>query len=160
MTDKKFYEGKKFRDLKKEWYGKLSDRGFKDIEGGVEGHLLQGTSGTVSLRSLANKSAAHHGLKNDNAPREFDEVADSKNVDLLFMGGGKARYFHHASELAAQAFREGAIDELTCYSWQLHARGEGERSISNLTGVPRSQIRKHLAWLRENIMLRIDNEHR
>lgn len=159
MTDGKYYEGRAFRKLQKEWYAKAAES-FYDIEGGVEGHLLKGPTSTVTLRSLANKADAYHGLKGDRAPREFDEVADSENDDLQFNTGAKARYFHYAALLAAQAFREGVLSEAECYTWQLHAEGMGERVIAELTELPRSQIRKHLAYLKFNIQIRIDNEHR
>lgn len=161
MTDdSKYYEGRKFRKLQKEWYAKAAGTGFYDIEGGVEGHLLKGKSGSVSLRSLANKSQADHGLKGDKAPREFADVADSTNADLLFQGGSKARYYHYAQLISAQAFREGLLPDTVCYVWQMHAEGIGERTIATDLELPRSRIRKDLAQLRKNIKLRIDNEHR
>jgi len=160
VTEKRFFEGRDFRKLQEEWYGKAADSGFEDIEGGVDGHLLRGPTSTVSLRSLANKASVDHGLKGDRAPREFDEVAGSDNADLQFNTGAKARYYHHAALLAAQAFREGALPDVVCYAWQLHSQGESERDIAEDLEVPRSQIRKYLAHLRANIHLRIDNEHR
>ena len=158
--DKKFYESREFRKLNKEWGAKLADSGFYDIEGGVDGHLLKGPASTVSLRSLANKSTSAQGLKADRAPREFDDVADTENADIQFNTGAKARYYHQAALIAAQAFREGTLPDAVCYIWQLHALGEGERSIALDLDIPRSQIRKHIAHLRANIDVRIDNEHR
>jgi hypothetical protein len=160
MTDKKFHERRDFRKLQKEWYAKAADDGFYDIEGGVEGHLLKGPTSTVSLRSLANKRGADHGLKSDRAPREFDEVADSTNEDLLFNTGAKARYYHQAALITAQAFREGSIEDVVCYAWQMHSEGDGERVIADTLELPRSLIRKYIAQLRTNIHIRIDNEHR
>jgi hypothetical protein len=160
MTDKKYYEGRDFRKLQKEWYKKAESTGFYDIEGGVEGHLLKGKSSTVSLKSLANKAGVDHGLKGDKAPREFDDVADGENADLQFNTGAKARYYHHAALLTCQAFREGELPDAVCYAWQLHAEGWGERPIASELELPRSLIRKHIAQLRHNIHLRIDNEHR
>lgn len=161
MTDdKKYYEGRAFRKLQREWYDKLGTQGFYDIEGGVEGHLLKGKSSTVSLKSLANKRGVDHGLKGDKAPREFDDVADGENADIQFSTGSKARYYHHGSLIACQAFREGMLPDEVCYAWQLHAEGWGERPIAEALDLPRSLIRKHIAQLRFNIHLRIDNEHR
>jgi hypothetical protein len=158
--DTLFHETRAFLALQKEWYGKAAETGFYDIEGGVEGHLLKGPTSTVSLRSLANKRGADHGLKGDRAPREFDDVADSDNEDLNFVTGAKARYFHHAALIAAQAFREGKLPDVVCFTWQMHSEGEGERVIADTLETPRSQIRKYLAQLKTNIDLRVDNEHR
>jgi hypothetical protein len=158
MTKRKFYMGPEFQKLQKEWYAALEDDGFYDIEGGVDGHLLKGPTSTVTLRSLANKRSVDRGLKNDRAPREFDDVADSLNSDLQFATGGKARYYHHAALIAAQAFREGRLEDDICYTWQLHALGEGERVISDLLDMPRSQIRKHIAYLKHNIFIRLDTD--
>jgi len=146
---------KKFRELQAVWYEKLKDDGFYDIEGGVDGHLLKGPTSTISLRSFANKTAIEQGLKNDRAPREFDDVADMLNEDLQFATGGKARYYHHAALLACQAISEGVIPDEVCYAWQLHALGEGERAIADLLEVSRAQVRKHIAYLRHNIHLRL-----
>lgn len=154
--DGKWHESKDFRKLQKEWYGKAEDSGFYDIEGGVEGHLLRGPVSSTTLRALANKKRSARGLKNDRAPREFDDVANTLNEDLQFATGGKARYYHHASLLACQAISEGLIPDETCYAWQLHSLGEGERVISDLLEIPRSQVRKHIAYLRHNIFLRLD----
>jgi hypothetical protein len=158
MADNKFTSSKAFRKLQKEWYAKLEEDGFYDIEGGVDGHLLKGPTSTISLRSFANKTAIEQGLKNDRAPREFDDVADALNDELLFATGGKARYYHHASLLACQAISEGVIPDETCYAWQLHALGEGERSIAALLEVSRAQVRKHIAYLRYNIDIRLAAE--
>jgi hypothetical protein len=160
VSEKKYHESREFRKLQKEWYGKAAESGYYDIEGGVDGHLLKGPTSTVSLRSLANKRGADHGLKGDRAPREFDEVADACNDDIAFNTGAKARYYHHAALIAAQAFREGSLPDVVCYAWQMHAVGDGERLISADLEIPRSQVRKYLAQLRTNIHLRIDNEHR
>ena len=156
MSSKKFYQNIEFHKLQKQWYKKLADAEFYDIEGGVEGHLLRGPTSSTTLRALANKKSSEHGLKRDNAPREFDDVADTMNEDLQFATGGKARYYHHASLLACQAISEGTIPDDVCFSWQLHALGEGERSISELLEIPRSRVRKHIAYLRHNIFLRLD----
>ena len=156
MSSNKFNNSKAFRKLQKEWYAKLEDGGFYDIEGGVEGHLLKGPTSTISLRSFANKQAIEQGLKNDRAPREFDDVADALNDELMFATGGKARYFHHAGLLAVQAISEGVIPDETCYAWQMHSEGLGERTISDLLEIPRSKVRKHIAYLRHNIFLRLD----
>lgn len=157
MSSKKYHQTADFRKLQKEWYAKAEESGFYDIEGGVDGHLLKGPTSTISLRSLANKREAERGLKGDRAPREFDDVADSLNDDLQFATGGKARYYHHAALLATQAFSEGVIPDEVCYAWQMHAQGDGERTIAELLEIPRSQVRKHIAYLRHNIFLRLDN---
>ena len=149
---------REFRKLQKAWYKKLEEDGFYDIEGGVEGHLLKGPTSTISLRSFANKTAIEQGLKNDRAPREFDDVADAVIDELQFATGGKARYYHHAALLACQAISEGTIPDEVCYAWQLHALGEGERAIATLLEVSRAQIRKHLAYLKHNIEIRLAAE--
>lgn len=157
---KPWYQENDFKKLQKEWYKKLSTQGFYDIEGGVEGHLLKGPTSSVSLRALTNNSSDDHGLKHDRAPREFDDVADSENGLLNYSAGAKARYYHHAMLIAVQATREGSISDERCYAWTLHANGSGERAIAELLELPRSQIRKHIKALRDNIVARLDNEHR
>lgn len=154
MTDRKYYEGRAFRKLQKEWYNKATASGFKDIEGGVDGHLLQGQADSVTLQSLSNK----YGLKQDRAFREFDEVAGALDELLTYPTGGKARYYHQAALLGCQALREGLAEDL-CFSWVLHAAGLGERTISRYIEVPRCRVRKHLAQLRINLRERLDNEH-
>lgn len=157
---KPWYKSKEVRKLQKEWYAKLKDEGFYDIEGGVEGHLLKGTTSTVSLRSLANKQNAEQGLKNDRAPREFDDVADADDDTLNFLEGGKARYYHHAEMIASQAIRERALSDERCWVWLFHAQGDGERTIAEALGLSRAKVRKHIQVLRKNITIRLDNEYK
>ncbi len=160
MKDKKpWYKSKEVRKLQKEWYSKLKDEGFYDIEGGVEGHLLKGPTSTVTLYSLANKPNVYGGLKHDRAPRQFDEVADDEDESINFAVGGKARYFHHAAMIACQAIRERRIPDERCWAWTFHSQGDGERMIADLLEIPRSRVRKHLSVLRENISIRLDNEY-
>lgn len=154
-----WYKDRELRKLQREWYSKLKEDGFYDIEGGVEGHLLKGPTSTVTLRSLANKTSVEGGLKNDYAPREFDEVADSEDSAINFLEGGKARYYHHASLVAIQAIRECRLSDERCWAWLLHAQGEGERTIADTLDLPRSRVRKHVAALRDNIAIRLDNEY-
>jgi hypothetical protein len=157
---KRFFETRDFYKLQGEWYKKLKDAGFYDIEGGCEGHLLKGPNSTISLSSLAHKRTIEQGLGKGIVQREFDDVADALNDDLAFFTGGKARYFHHALELATQAYQEGILTDDICATWALHAQGEGERVIADLVEIPRSRVRVYLATLRENIKIRIDNEGR
>ena len=160
MSDKKpWYKSRELRKLQKEWYGKLKDEGFYDIEGGVEGPLLKGPTSTVSLHSLANKPSADGGLKNDRAPRAFDDVADDEGDSLNFLEGGKARYYHHAQMIATQAIRERRLSDERCWVWLLHAQGEGERTIAATLDISRAKTRGHIAVLRENITIRLDNEY-
>jgi len=167
MAEKKpWYNDKGLRKLQREWYARLKDDGFFDIEGGVEGHLLQGGPSSVSLLSFANTSKSYGGLKQPRGGglrgrfyREFSEVAADEEDLLNFSEGGKARYFHHASLLAAQAIREGRLPAELCYAWAFHSLGEGERVIADMLEVSRAKIRKHLAVLRKNILRRLDNEY-
>lgn len=162
LTDRSapaWHESRALRKLQREWYAKLEDEGFYDIEGGVEGHLLKGPTSSVSLQGLANKKADDHGLKHDRAPRDFDDVADSANEDLDYANGAKARYFHMAALISAQAFREGYSAQM-CYAWTLHAQGHGERQVAEMLDTSRAQIRKHIKTLRDNILPRVDSHHR
>lgn len=160
--DKKrpWYRSREVKSLQKKWYKILEDEGFYDIEGGVEGHLLKGPTSTVSLKALANKRGAVGELKQDHVTREFADVADSEGDLVNYSEGGKARYYHHAALLAVQAIREGTIPDERCYAWAMHSQGDGERIIAEHLGVSRSQIRKHIMVLRDNITERLDNEYR
>lgn len=131
---------------------KLAESGFDDIEGGVEGPMLKGPTPSMSL------GAATMQLKNDYAPREFDDVADDEAELIDFNEGGKARYYHHAELVAAQAIREGKIGWFRCYVWALHAQGLGQRAIAELLGVSRNLVRPHMGVFRKNILERLDNE--
>ncbi|KPK49837.1 MAG: hypothetical protein AMS22_13105 [Thiotrichales bacterium SG8_50] len=160
MSDKKpWYKSKELRKLQREWYRKLADEGFYDVEGGVEGPLLKGPTSTVSLHSLANKPKIDGGLKGDRAPREFDDVASDELDAINYLGGGKARYYHHAELIAVQAIRECRLSDERCWVWLLHSQSEGERTIAEALDISRSKIRKHIAALRENISIRLDNEY-
>ena len=160
MAKRPWHKTREVLKLQKQWYKKLKDEGFKDVEGGVEGHLMSGAATTVSLDYWANLSNQQQGIKGDKVFRRFDAVADDEVDAINYSEGGKARYYHHASLIAAQAFREGRISPERCYAWLFHSQGDGERVIADHLEVSRAKIRKHIAVLRENIHIRLDNEYR
>jgi hypothetical protein len=137
---------------------KLRESGLRDIEGGVDGHLLQGERPTISLFSLANRATADGGLNEGNVLRTFAEVADADDPRLLFSRSSRARYYHHAELIATQAFREGQLDADTCYTWWLHAIGLSERDICETLEVSRERVHRYVQTLVQNIEYRLDIE--
>ena len=106
---KRFYNTTDFRQLQKEWYGKLRDEGFIDIEDGLDNARLTAAKGQAKL--------VQRSLKAEHVKRK------SKY-------GIRERFYHHAGRVAAAAFRQGA-DPVTCYVWALYADGVGDRGIVN-----------------------------
>jgi hypothetical protein len=136
---------------------KEHDPDFYDLEGGVQGPWLKGSS-TISLFSLANRTGEDNGLSGDSTLRQFDDVADRESDLLNFSESGKARYYHVAGVLATQAIADGVLSDEACHTWNLHARGFGERHIAEELDIPRSRVRKYLALLRTNIRKVLDSD--
>ena len=150
----KWHNAKEVKRLQKEWNQKLKELGFEDIEGGVEGHLLSGPKST-KLEAL---SSIFHVDKKDAQYSPPDDYIDADEELVEFSQGEKARYYHHAQMLAAQAFREGLPAQL-CYIWALSSQGLGERQVAELMGIKRGAVRKYTGLLRRNARLRLDNLH-
>ena len=160
--ERKFYQTRDFRKLQQEWYEKLGDTGFDDIEGGGEGHLLRGPTSTVSLSALANRGGVDQGLRDrtKRVRRRFDDIADSENELFDFHGGNKARYFHMAGLVASQQVARSRLPAEVLYTMILHARGMGSRAIAEILEQKRSKIRSNLEKIRDIILLALDSEHR
>lgn len=150
------------RKAMREWgyKQKLEETDFYDIEGGVEGPYLKGYT-TLSLNGLANRDSADHGLKKDRTLRRFRDVADSEAELFNLSETNRGRYFRHATEIVAQAYRELTLpgDVLNC--WALYVQGDGgERFVADLMGVGRTTVRRLLRDLRFNIGYRMRIEAR
>lgn len=147
--DSRWYERRAVEEQQREWYSKLKKDGFKDCEGGVEGHLLTGPTPSKRL------GAAKMRMPEVQPWREFDEVADESHATIDYQNASKARYYHYAQLIAAQAFRSLEDPEM-CLVWALHSQGEGERSICEDLRITRGKIRKHLKVLRDSILPKLD----
>jgi len=141
---RKWYHNRDIVKLKKEWYAKLEAEGFYDIEGGVEGHLLRGP--TPSRRFYVIKEQ----LKNYRSKTDVDQILSAEDELVNYMDGHKANYYNKAQLLVAQGFRWKEPAE-ACFTWMLHAKGVGERSISEQLGFSRSRVRKYIKVLQRSI---------
>jgi len=131
MSDSRWYEDKKFRKLQQQWYAKLKKEDFFDVEGGSEGPYLRKTSS-----------------------RGARLIVPEKGVQL-YQHGSKARYYHFAQLLTAQAFRDLEDPEM-CLVWAWHSQGHGERIIASELELPRARIRKHIRVLQKSLEPSLD----
>lgn len=152
---------KDFRALQKEWYQKLADTGFNDIEGGTEGHLLRGPTPSFRLgaaiagiggrlsraKRLAGKPG---GAKRDNSDHWLDHFT------MNHSDRGKSTYYDAAQLLATLVYHTKLPAELK-YTWSLHSDGEGEEVIAKEIDIPRSRARRYLERLKKTIQVMVDN---
>ncbi len=158
--ERKYYQTREFKKLQREWYQKLEDTGFYDVEGGVEGHLLRGSTSTSALSAVKRRVVRDRGRGfSQAAGRSFHEVVEAENELLDFYVGNKARYFHIASVLASQQVAKGLLPARVLYTMILHARGMGSRSIAEILDEKRSRIRKDLEKIRDILLFALDSEH-
>ncbi len=150
-----------FNKLQKEWYAKLKDDGFEDIEGGTEGHLLRGPTPSFRLGAVANALGGRlsrtkrmagrpGGSKEDNPDHWLDHIT-AETFDR-----GKSTYYSIAQKLATMSYLTKLPTELK-FAWSLHSDGEGEEVIAQELYIPRSRARRYLKRLRETIHVMIDN---
>ena len=96
---------------------------FKDIE--REGHTdLTGPRSSVSLRAVMNERDIATG-------RGFDESIDQDDELLQYSDSYRARYYHYAALLSAEAVKN-AESPIHTYIYQCHAEGISQRSIRDL----------------------------
>jgi hypothetical protein len=157
-----WYNDPKLKAEQKKWYAKLKAEGFRDIEGGVEGHLLSGPTPSMQLgaalttmpgRIARAKGAAGKGNRDAGGTPKSDHWYDASVRDHC--DKGKASYYHAAQRIACLAYHTRMTANKK-YTWSMHSDGWGEPVIKDELGIPRSRVRKYLAELRESITFLLD----
>jgi len=156
----KWNRTKEFMALQKAAYQALRDSGFVDIEGGVDGHLLQQPTVTVSLSSAAKRLGGRLGRaksvignSEEEDPKKHEKWLDQALIDKI--DSGKEAYYEAAQILSTLVFRTKSINELK-YSRSLHSDGYGENVIADELSIPRVRVRRYLAILKNKIKIFLD----
>mgnify|MGYP001166800900 CR=1 FL=1 len=123
MTDQKYYESREFLKLRREFYEKLKDDGFKDIEitdwsTGESGNLLRGFGHMDAVRRWT---------------------------------PDKERYYQLARQ-KAHKLRSRKYSKEDRKVWRLHAEGESFRGIERRTGVPRGRVSRIVKRIAEEML--------
>lgn len=114
-----------FAKLQREWYAKLKESGFHDLEPAEDGALSnRGNLHPVSECAAEDERLAHR--MNDGA--EYASWAES--------------VLHDGPRFASLEERE---------AWRLHAEGLSEADIATALAITRHQVRGHLAGTRERV---------
>lgn len=148
-----------FRSLQKEWYKKLADSGFEDIEGGVEGHLLKQKTPTLQLGSALvelqgdDKRVLIGGNKKD--PKSHERWLDAAIRE--YYDKGKTEYYDKAQELATMVLQLRHPCLELKYAWSMHSDGYGEEVIADELEVSRSKIRRYLYAMKEKLRGMLDS---
>jgi hypothetical protein len=155
-----WYTTPEFKKLQKEYYKKLKEDGFHDLEGGMEGHLLQQRTPTRSLGAAI--SEMHTNLSKirsiiggsaPNDPKRYEKWLDTSVIE--YYNKGKNTYYDAAQYIATKLFMTSVSREMK-FSWSMHSDGYGEEVIADELQLPRSRIRKYLYVMKERIMFYID----
>lgn len=126
MTEKKFtarrepktvYETKQFLALRREWYGKLSESGFKDIE--------------FHTKTTGEPLPVLNGMS----------VTDMEKMQTRW-GGSKVEYYRLAEHHLRYIQRKFGKKSWQWKAWRIHADGYGTKTISEAVGKIPSQIVK------------------
>lgn len=123
MTDQKYYESREFLKLRREYYEKLKDDGFTDIEitdwsTGESGNLLRGFGHMDAVRRWT---------------------------------PDKERYYQLARQ-KAHKLRSRKYSKEDRKVWRLHAEGESFRGIERRTGVPRGRVSRIVKRIAEEML--------
>lgn len=126
MTDEKYYRSREFAKLQKEWYKKLEEDGFVDIEGGkdetaaklaAKGHVK--SVGLNTLRSY---------FPHTSREVKLDDILNAEHHLVQYQDSHKARYYRAATHIVAEGFRQGLEDKVL-YVWQMCSEGLGSPTI-------------------------------
>jgi hypothetical protein len=155
---------KDFKRLQKEWYQRLKDEGFHDIEGGMEGHLLQQRTPTLQLGAamaeMQGKMRGKYFSTSAEAKTREDPKAYEKWLDQAvsnYYDKGKTEYYSKAQELATMVFHiRHASVPLKC-AWSMYSDGYGEEAIAAEMQLGRSKIRRYLYAMKDKLKEMIDS---
>ena len=126
---KKFYQTPEFLRLRREFYKKLKDKGFRDIENidwstGDSGNLLNGFGHMDAVRRWSPESQRYY------------ELARQK-----------------ASNMRSRKYSK---DDRRI--WRLHAEGQSFRAIERTTGIPRARVSRTVKRIAKEILPNVRNE--
>ena len=126
---KKFYQTPEFLRLRREFYKKLKDKGFKDIENidwatGDSGNLLNGFGHMDAVRRWSPESQRYYELARQKANnmRSRKYSKDDRRI------------------------------------WRLHAEGQSFRAIERTTGIPRARVSRTVKRIAKEILPNVRNE--
>lgn len=155
----KWNKTKEFKALQKAAYQELKETGFHDIEGGMEGHLLQQNNPTLQLGAAAaemqgrlsrakSSMAAHKG-----GPKSHEHWYAQDVVDTY--DRGKSSYYSAAQELATLLFCTNASREMK-FACSMHSDGYGEIVIAEELETTRSFVRTQLIPFKDKLFKYLD----
>jgi len=157
--DEKFYKTKDFKKLQREWYGKLADEGFVDIEDGLEDAEFLAGAGQVKSEPLWSAKEALGA----SAAVEVHDALDACNPAVDFQSGYWASYYRMAMQVVSEAIRDG-VDPKTTFVWTYLAEGIGDRSIIRAAlevegwHLTRYEVRKLANQFKEKVISQLDAE--
>ena len=123
MSDQKYYESKEFLKLRKQYYTKLQEAGFKDIEitdwkTGESGNLLRGFGHMDAVRRWT---------------------------------PDRERYYQLARQ-KGHRLRSRKYSKEDRQVWRMHATGESFRGIERRTGVPRGRVSRIVKRIEQEML--------
>jgi len=126
---KKYYQTEEFLRLRRKYYQKLKDKGFRDIENidwstGDSGNLLNGFGHMDAVRRWSPESQRYY------------ELARQKAKDM------RSRKYSNDDRRV----------------WRLHAEGHSFRAIERATGIPRARVSRTVKRIAKEILPNVRNE--
>ncbi len=127
---KAWHEKKDFLKLKKDWYKKLEEDGFEDIE-----------------------------LHNWKTGETFERTNGVSQADVVKTYSAEAEeYYRLAAQFVWELEEEGEESEVAIAIWRLHADGVGYRRIAKMLKVARNKVEKTVPRLKKRMLQeRVDN---
>lgn len=152
---------KQFNDLQSEWYGRLKDEGFDDIESGLDSPPLLKPHHRPMNAAIGKSFVTAEG---DGRGREWEELLSDGGRWVDTFSSGRARYYLMARTIASQEYAlrrlgTGTLAVRKRAAWAMHAVGTPMRDIARFLGVGLWVVdRTYIKEFRELILSALDAE--
>lgn len=122
----KYWEKPEFKKQQREWYKKLKEEGFVDIEGGKdENEAKLAAKGHVKSVSL---EALRKYLPPSSYEVKLDDLLSTDHHLVQYQDSHRARFYRAATHIVSEGYRQG-LPEKKLYVWTMMSEGLGSPTI-------------------------------
>lgn len=150
MTSKKrYYQTDDFKELQKDWYAKLEDDGFEDIE------MIDPHSGKVSPRFLKGNISSTVTIENN---PELDDGQKFPEGLGHFHVTPKMQKHIQASEVMDAILNDPSLDWEQKMACAMYAEGYNQQEIADDIGTTRRRVRRLVLPLKDILEGKVEEE--
>jgi hypothetical protein len=149
MSKKRFYETDTFKAEQAEWYDKLADDGFEDIE------LMDPTTGSVSSRFLRGNISSTVTIENN--PELEDGQKFPEGLDHFHITPKMHRYTK-ATEAMNGILNDPSLTWEQKMACAMYAEGFDQQEIADDLGTTRRRVRRLVLPLKDILEGKVDED--